>query len=88
MADEIPNGAINTRSMMEQTIGDVSGSLTKNITVVDSSTTTTGATHSGDVAATIDFIERIYNYLPELAFATIYGLAVYAAVRWINTKIK
>ena len=80
MADNTP--------MIEQSVGDVSGNFTKSITVVDSGNTTAGATHTGDVAATIDFIERIYNYLPELAFATIYGLVVYAAVRWITMKIK
>tara|TARA_Y100001949_G_C15754028_1_gene229137 strand:- start:309 stop:548 length:240 start_codon:yes stop_codon:yes gene_type:complete len=79
MADNTP--------MIEQSVGDVSGNFTKSITVVDSGNTT-GATHSGDVAATIEFIEKIYNYIPELAFATVYGLVMYALVRWITVKIK
>ena len=79
MADNTP--------MIAQSVGDVSGDFTKSITVVDSGNTT-AATHTGDVAATIEFIEKIYNYLPELAFATVYGLVVYALVRWINVKIK
>jgi hypothetical protein len=59
----------------------------KTINVGDVGDTTT-TTSSGDIAATIEFIEKIYNYLPELAFATLYGLAVYAAVLWITKKIK
>ena len=72
---------------IQQNVGDVAGDFTKTI-VVDSGNTTTGSTTTGDVAATIEFIEKIYNYLPELAFATLYGLAVYAAVLWITKKIR
>ena len=74
-------------ALIEQSVGDVSGNFTKSITVVDSGNTA-ATTHTGDVAATIEFIEKIYNYLPELAFATVYGLVVYALIRWINVKIK
>jgi hypothetical protein len=69
---------------IQQSVGDVSGDFTKTI-VVEAPETTVGG---GDIAATIDFIEKIYNYLPELAFATLYGLAVYAAVLWIRRLIK
>ena len=50
MADNTP--------MLEQNIGDVSGNFTKSITVVDSGNTT-GSTVTGDVAATIEFVEKI-----------------------------
>ena len=33
-------------------------------------------------------VQLKFNYLPELAFATLYGLAVYAAVLWIRRLIK
>ena len=79
MADNTP--------MIEQNIGDVSGNFTKSITVVDSGNTT-GSTVTGDVAATIEFVEKIYDYLPELALASVYGLVMYALVRWITVKIK
>ena len=72
---------------IEQSVGNVSGDFTKTI-VVDSGNTTEAVTRHGDVAATIEFIERIYNYLPELGFVTIYGLVIYALVRWITVKIK
>jgi len=70
---------------IQQSVGDVSGDYSKTI-VVDSGNA--GSSTTGDVAATIEFIEKIYNYLPELAFATLYGLAVYAAVLWITKKIR
>jgi hypothetical protein len=69
---------------IQQSVGDVSGDFTKTI-VVEAPETIVGG---GDIAATIDFIEKIYNYLPELAFATLYGLLVYAAVLWIRRLIK
>ena len=69
---------------IQQSVGDVTGDFTKTI-VVEAPETIVGG---GDIAATIDFIEKIYNYLPELAFATLYGLAVYAAVLWIRRLIK
>ena len=69
---------------IQQSVGDVSGDFTKTI-VVEAPETIVGG---GDIAATIDFIEKIYNYLPELAFATLYGLTVYAAVLWIRRLIK
>ena len=69
---------------IQQNVGDVSGDFTKSITIEAPETTVGG----GDIAATIEFIEKIYNYLPELAFATLYGLAVYAAVLWITKKIR
>ena len=71
---------------IQQSVGDVSGDYSKTI-VVDSGNAT-GSSTTGDVAATIEFIEKIYNYLPELAFATLYGLLVYAAVLWIRRLIK
>ena len=69
---------------IQQNVGDVAGDFTKSITIEAPETTVGG----GDIAATIEFIEKIYNYLPELAFATLYGLAVYAAVLWITKKIR
>ncbi len=42
----------------------------------------------GDVQATLEFVEHIYNYLPELGFATLYVLVVYAAFIWIKNKLK
>jgi len=60
----------------------------KTINVGDVGDTITSTRGNGDVAATIEFIEKIYNYLPELAFATLYGLAVYAAVLWITKKTR
>ena len=71
---------------IQQSVGDVAGDYTKTIVVEASDTEVTGG--NGDIAATIDFIEQIYNYLPELAFATVYGLVVYAAVLWIRRLIK
>ena len=68
---------------IQQNVGDVAGDFTKSITIEAPETSV-----SGDIAATIEFIEKIYNYLPELAFATLYGLAVYAAVLWIRRLIK
>ena len=69
---------------IQQNVGDVGGDFTKSITIEAPETTVGG----GDIAATIEFIEKIYNYLPELAFATLYGLLVYAAVLWIRRLIK
>ena len=69
---------------IQQNVGDVAGNFTKSITIEAPETTVSG----GDIAATIEFIEKIYNYLPELGFATVYGLAVYAAVLWIRRLIK
>lgn len=42
----------------------------------------------GDVQATLEFVEHIYNYMPELAMATVYVLVVYAVVKLINKYIK
>jgi hypothetical protein len=69
---------------IQQSVGDVGGDFTKSITIEAPETIVSG----GDIAATIEFIEKIYNYLPELVFATLYGLAVYAAVLWIRRLIK
>jgi len=69
---------------IQQNVGDVAGDFTKSITIEAPETTVSG----GDIAATIEFIEKIYNYLPELAFATLYGLAVYAAVLVLRRSIK
>ena len=74
-------------ALIEQSVGNVSGDFTKSITVVDSGNVS-ASTSTGDVAATIEFIEKIYNYIRELAFATVYGLVMYALVRWITVKIK
>ena len=42
----------------------------------------------GDVQATLEFVEHIYNYLPEVGFATVYALAIYIAIRLINKYTK
>ena len=59
---------------MEQTIENFNGTKVVNAT-------------EGDVQATLEFVEHIYNYLPELGFATLYALAVYTAVLWIRKKL-
>ena len=64
---------------MSQTIGD-NFSGTKEINIGSNGP-------EGDVQATLEFVEHIYNYLPELGFATIYGLVVYAAVLWTSRTI-
>jgi len=72
---------------IEQYSDSPNGFEGKTINVGDVGDTITSTTSSGDVAATIEFIEMIYNYLPELAFATLYGLAIYAVVLWIRKKL-
>jgi hypothetical protein len=84
--------AENTLSI-EQNISPVGGNFSKTI-IVDSGNTEAVTSHGdsvtrhGDIAATIEFVEKIYSYLPELGFVTIYGLMVYALVRWITVKIR
>lgn len=42
----------------------------------------------GDVQATLEFVEHIYTYFPELIGATVYILVVYAVVKLINKYVK
>ena len=80
MADEY-------NSMIEQSVGDVSGDFTKSVTITDSGNTETTGTGS-DVEAGVEAIHTIFQYIPELIFVSIYGLLMYAAVLWITKKIK
>tara|TARA_B100001093_G_C26550529_1_gene894273 strand:- start:511 stop:756 length:246 start_codon:yes stop_codon:yes gene_type:complete len=41
-----------------------------------------------DVEAGIEFIYHMREHLVDIGIATVYGLAVYAAVLWITKKIK
>lgn len=61
---------------MEQTIEEFNG--TKNITLGGG---------SSDIEAGIEFIYHMREHLLDIGIATIYGLAVYAAVLWITKKI-
>ena len=64
---------------MEQTIETFTG--TKNITISESG-------GMSDVEAGIEFIYHMREHLVDIGVATIFGLVVYAAVLYINKKIK
>ena len=64
--------------MMEQTIENFEG--TKNI-ILDGG-------GSSDVEAGIEFIYNMREHLVDIGVATVFGLVVYAAVLYINKKIK
>ena len=63
---------------MTQNIENFSG--TKEITL--------GGGGQSDVEAGIEFIYHMREHLVDIGIATVYGLAVYAAVLWITKKIK
>ncbi len=72
---------------IQQSVGDVEGDFTKSITVVDMDDGSS-STEMGDAEAIIDLTYNIFQYIPELAFVSIYALVMYAAVLWITKKIK
>ena len=63
---------------MEQTIENFEG--TKNI-ILDGG----GAS---DIQAGIEFIYNIREHSLDIAVATLYGIALYALILWINKKMK
>ena len=71
---------------IQQNVGDVGGDFTKTI-VVDSNVTETGGTGS-DIEAGVEAIHTIFQYIPELIFVSLYGLAMYTAVLLITKTIK
>ena len=75
---------------IQQNVGDVGGDFTKTIVIgdeVDLSEDGAGA-EMGDVEAVIDLTYNIFQYIPELIFVSIYGLAMYAGVLLITRAIK
>jgi hypothetical protein len=64
---------------MEQTIENFEG--TKSITFNESG-------GMSDVEAGIEFIYNMREHLVDIGVATVFGLVVYAAVLYINKKIK
>ena len=62
--------------MIEQSIEN-NGDMTKNITIE-------GGENMGDVQAGIEFIYHMREHLLDVGVATIYCLAVYAAVLWLK----
>ena len=68
---------------VRQSVGDVAGDFTKSITIEGG-----GDERVGDVEAVIDLTYNIFQYIPELIFVSIYGLAMYAAVLLITRTIK
>ena len=71
---------------IRQSVGDVGGDFTKTI-VVDSNVTETSGTGS-DIEAGVEAIHTIFQYIPELIFVSLYGLAMYTAVLLITKTIK
>jgi len=68
---------------VRQSVGDVGGDFTKSITIEGG-----GDERVGDVEAVIDLTYNIFQYIPELIFVSIYGLAMYAGVLLITRAIK
>ena len=75
---------------IQQNVGDVGGDFTKTIVIGDEVDFTEDGADSemGDVEAVIDLTYNIFQYIPELIFVSIYGLAMYAAVLLITRTIK
>ena len=68
---------------IRQSVGDVGGDFTKSITIES------GADERvGDIEAVIDLTYNIFQYIPELIFVSIYGLAMYAGVLLLHKHIK
>ena len=76
--EEIPEVPLD--EMMSQNIENFSG--TKEVNFGDT------VNASGDVQAGIEFIYHMREHIVDIGIATVYGLAVYAAVLWITKKIK
>ena len=70
---------------IQQNVGDIGGDFTKTI-VVDSNVETSGS--GSDVEAGVEAIHTIFQYIPELIFVSIYGLAMYAAVLFITRYMR
>ena len=64
---------------MEQTIENFEGTKIVNVE---------GNSSMGDVQAGIEFIYHMREHLVDIGVATVFGLVVYAAVLYINKKIK
>ena len=71
---------------IQQNVGDIGGDFTKTI-VVDSNVTESSGTGS-DIEAGVEAIHTIFQYIPELIFVSLYGLAMYTAVLLITKTIK
>ena len=75
---------------IQQNVGDVGGDFTKTIVIgdeVDFSEDGSGA-EMGDVEAVIELTYNIFQYIPELLFVSLYGLAMYAGVLLLHKHIK
>ena len=67
---------------IRQSVGDVGGDFTKSITIEG------GDERVGDIEAVIDLTYNIFQYIPELLFVSVYGLAMYAGVLLLHKHIK
>ena len=68
---------------IQQNVGDVGGDFSKSITIES------GAEERvGDIEAGVEAIHTIFQYIPELIFVSLYGLAMYTAVLLITKTIK
>ena len=68
---------------IRQSVGDVGGDFTKSITIEGG-----GDERVGDVEAVIELTYNIFQYIPELLFVSLYGLAMYAVVLLLHKHIK
>ena len=68
---------------IRQSVGDVGGDFTKSITIESG-----GEERIGDVEAVIELTYNIFQYIPELLFVSLYGLAMYAGVLLLHKHIK
>ena len=68
---------------VRQSVGDVAGDFTKSITIESG-----GDERVGDVEAVIELTYNIFQYIPELLFVSLYGLAMYAGVLLLHKHIK
>ena len=75
---------------IQQNVGDVGGDFTKTIVIGDEVDFTEDGAGSemGDVEAVIDLTYNIFQYIPELLFVSLYGLAMYAGVLLLHKHIK
>ena len=68
---------------IQQNVGDIGGDFSKSITIES------GAEERvGDIEAGVEAIHTIFQYIPELIFVSLYGLAMYTAVLLITKTIK
>ena len=75
---------------IQQNVGDVGGDFTKTIVIGDEVDFTEDGAGSemGDVEAVIELTYNIFQYIPELLFVSLYGLAMYAGVLLLHKHIK